>query len=234
MIRAVLTLLAALGFAAAPFFWSFDGFETNQLPIPQTDPPAQPAGWAFSIWGPIYAWLVVSALWGLWAHRQDAWWDAVRAPLIASLAIGVPWLWIATQSAVWATLAIVAMAGFAIAALLRAPRDDRSRWTLRAPVALYAGWLTAASWVSIAATLAGYGIGPDSYGWAFVAIAAAALIAWAVQSRTPEWTYGLAVGWALLGIAVKNGPALPLVTAAALAALLLIALRAAQSARRAA
>ncbi|GGL57531.1 hypothetical protein [Wenxinia marina] len=222
--QAVLTLLLAILFAAAPLVTDpFSGFRADQLPVPQVDPPVQPAGWAFSIWGVIYAWLIVSAAFGLWARRADADWQAARTPLVLSLAIGVPWLAIANASAIWATVTIFLMAAAAIAALLRAPVRDR--WLLRAPVGLYAGWLTAASFVSLASTAAGYGFG-DQLLWAYFSIALAALVAWAVQSRTAEWTYGLAVGWALLGIVVANLPALPLVAAVAGAALLLIAARA--------
>ena len=227
--KALITLALAVAFVVAPFVTSpFSGFEADQLPIPQLDPPIQPAGWAFSIWGVIYAGLVISALYGLWKRREDADWQSVRTPLMISLAVGVPWLWIANTSAIWATVTIFVMAGFAIAALLEAPARDR--WWLSAPIGLYAGWLTAASFVSLSSTAAGYGLLTDATGWAYIGIAAAAVVAFAVQSRTPEWTYGLAVAWALSAIIVKNWPGLPMVAAAGVA-LLLIAARAATRVR---
>ena len=59
---ALLTLALTASFAVAPAITEpFTGFRPDQLPIPQTDPPIQPAGWAFSIWGLIYGWLIVSA-----------------------------------------------------------------------------------------------------------------------------------------------------------------------------
>lgn len=213
----LLVLLLTLAFVTAPF-WSgqFDGFEAGQLPIPQEDPPIQPAGWAFSIWSVIYLGLLASAVFGVWRRAEDPGWDRVRVPLLASLAVGAPWLWIAQRSAEWATVLIVLMAATAIAALLRAPARDR--WLLQAPVALYAGWLTAATFVSLAALLAGYGVLTDALGWAFIGIPAALLVAVAVLVAKPQAPeYALAVGWALFGIAVKNGTALPGVTALALA-----------------
>ena len=51
------------------------------------------------------------------------------------------------------------------------------RWWLRGPIALYAGWLTAASFVSLCTTLAGYDILLNGYEWAFVGILGALAVA---------------------------------------------------------
>lgn len=204
MTRAILTLIFTATFVGSSFFSSFSGFESNQLPIPQVDPPIQPAGYAFAIWGLIYSWLIVSAVFGIWKRSTDPAWDVMRAPLIASLALGTPWLWVATQSAIGATLLIFAMAIAAIMATLRAPQDDR--WLARAPVSIYAGWLTAASFVSLGSTSAGYGIAFDAIGWAYAGISLALIVAIIVQSmakRAPA--YGLTIIWALVGIVVANG-----------------------------
>ena len=89
---------------------------------------------------------------GLWHRREADDWHRARLPLITSLGVGVPWLAIANASAIWATITIFAMAGFAIWALLSAPARDR--WWFQAPTGLYAGWLTAASFVSLGSTMA--------------------------------------------------------------------------------
>ena len=203
-LRAILTVIVTGTFVTSPLVTPpFSGFRPDQFPNPQVDPPVQPEGYAFAIWGLIYAWLVVSALFGLVARRRDPAWDHVRGPLILSLALGTPWLWIANQSAIWASVVIVLMAATAIVALLRCPQADR--WWLAAPVALYAGWLTAAASVSVAVTLSGYGILLGSEGWAVALIVTALLVALSVQSRArhaPD--YGAAVIWALIGIVVAN------------------------------
>lgn len=202
MKQAVLTLLFTASFVISPAFTTFTGFESNQLPIPQVDPPIQPAGYAFGIWGLIYAWLVVSAVFGLWKRDDDPAWNAARPYLIASLVIGTPWLYVATQSAVLATVMIIAMAITAIMAFLRTPVFDR--WLLRVPVAIYAGWLTAASFVSIGSTMAGYGVAFDSLGWAYVGISGALILALAVFAKLPSAAYLLTIVWALVGIIVAN------------------------------
>lgn len=204
MTRAILTLFFTATFVGSSFFSSFTGFESNQLPIPQIDPPIQPAGYAFAIWGLIYGWLIVSAVFGVWKRATDPAWDVMRAPLIVSLIIGTPWLWVATQSAIAATIMIFAMAISAILATLWAPRSDR--WWARKPVAIYAGWLTAASFVSLGSTMAGYGIGFDSQGWAYAGIVLAFIVTISVQLKAPyARAYGLTVVWALVGIIVANG-----------------------------
>jgi hypothetical protein len=199
-----LTALFTATFVISPAFTSFTGFAANQLPIPQIDPPIQPAGYAFSIWGVIYAWLIVSAVFGLWRRADDDGWHRARGPLIASLVIGTPWLVVATLSPILATMMIIAMAVTAIWALMRAPLLY-DRWLLQAPIALYAGWLTAASCVSLGSTMAGYGIAFDSLGWAYAGIAialGAALIVYAKRPNAPEYLF--TVIWALIGIIVAN------------------------------
>lgn len=231
---AILTLILSAAFAAAPLVTRpFMGYRPDQLPIPQTDPPVQPAGYAFSIWGLIYAWLVVSALWGLWRHGDDPGWDRARLPLIAALALGVPWLSIANSNAPWSTAVILGMMACAIAALLRTP--DRDRWWLRVPVALFAGWLTAAGFASLGIVAAGYGLLFGPVGWAVAAILLALAVAAATQWRVPGAPeYGLAVVWALVAIAVANGTdtlAVTLLAGAGALVVALLALRGAMTVR---
>ena len=199
-----LTLILTATFVVSPAFTNpFMGFTADQVPYPQIDPPVQPAGYAFAIWGLIYSWLVVSAVFGVWKRRSGAAWDHVRAPLMISLAVGTPWLAIANASAVWATITIFIMSAAAIVALIRAPKVDG--WWLQAPVGIYAGWLTAASFVSLGSTAAGYGIALGSLGWAYLAIILALGVTLAVIARKPTAPeYGITVIWALIGIIVAN------------------------------
>lgn len=214
-------LALSIAFAVAPVVTSpFTGFTADQLPIPQIDPPVQPAGWAFSIWGLIYLWLIVSAGFGVWKRADDADWHRARLPLTIALLVGVPWLAIANMSAIWATITIYLMAAGAIGAFLAAP--SRDIWLLRVPLGLFAGWLSAASFVSLATTGAGYGLVMDATGWAILSIIAATLLSLIVQLRRPRAaSYGLTVAWALFAILIANGTALPgLVAAASLVAVL--------------
>lgn len=200
---AIVTLLLAVSFAASPFFVeSFAGFDPDQFPVPQNNPPIQPAGYAFSIWGIIYGWLILGGLWGLVKAPQDGQWHDMRLPLGISLLIGTFWLAVANASPVWASVMIWAMLLSALAAMFVAPVRDRV-WAAY-PVGLYAGWLSAASCVSLGLLAAGYGY-LDQHIAALIFVALAAVIGTAVQSalgRTP--TYGLAVIWGLVAVAVAN------------------------------
>lgn len=201
-----LVLLAAILFAASPFFTDgFNGFEPGQFPVPQDDPPVQPAGYAFSIWGLIYLWLIIGAGFGLLKRSDDPDWEAMRAPLVVSLVIGAAWLPVANVSPVIATILIWVMLGTAFLSLFRV--GDTDRWFQQAPVAIYAGWLTAASSVSIGLLLGGYGLLSGTWA-AIVALSFGLVIALVAQyrlHRAPE--YGVTVIWALIGVIVANtGP----------------------------
>ncbi|MDP5307760.1 tryptophan-rich sensory protein [Paracoccus spongiarum] len=221
---AILVLLATLAFALSTVVsQNFAGYPPDLFPVPQTDPPVQPAGWAFSIWGVIYLWLLASAGFGLLRRAQDADWTPARLPLLGSLAIGAFWLEVAGRAPVWATAMILAMLLLAVLAFLRAPRRDRA-W-LELPLGLYAGWLTAASGVSAGIVAAGFGILTAQVA-AIAALMAILAVALAVQRLRPAGvTYPLGVLWALAGVigaslSPANGTLLAL---AALGCLLLAA-----------
>jgi len=200
---ALLAFILSITFAASPFFVSdFGGFDPNQFPTPQENPPVQPAGYAFAIWGLIYLWLVVGMGYGLLKRRDDPKWQPMRLALIPSLVVGTIWLPVALVSPVWAAVLIWVMLITALVALFRSPVADR--WTAALPVGLYAGWLSAASCVSLGLLAAGYGY-LSSTTAALAAVLLALVLASGVQSqlgRAPS--YGIGVIWALIAVVVQN------------------------------
>ncbi len=219
MLGAIFTLLAALAFAIGPFLVpDFQGFAPEFFPIPQLKPPLQPAGFAFGIWGVIYLWLIVGAVFGVWRRPKDRQWARMRPALGLSMVIGAAWLPIAQNDPVIACAMIWAMWAFAILALLRAPNLDRAMaaW----PVGLYAGWLSTAACVATGLNLAGFGI-LDPELTALVMMATAIAIAACIQlilKGAP--TYGFAVIWAMYGIFVANDEGNPDVAGLALLAMI--------------
>jgi hypothetical protein len=202
---ASLHLLAALGFAiAGPLLApDFRGYDPDAFPIPQGNAPVGPAGYAFSIWGVIYLWLIISAAIGLFKRHDAEDWAPMRPPLILALAIGTPWLTVATMNPVIATVMIFMMLALAIVAMTRAPVLDP--WLARAPVALFAGWLTAASFASLGYIGAGYGIVFGAVGWAYLCIAGALAVAlYGCRLRPDAPLFPLGTAWALVAIVVKN------------------------------
>ncbi|MFD1508705.1 hypothetical protein [Lacimonas salitolerans] len=221
---AILQVTGAVIFAASPLFvGGFNGFAPDQFPVPQVDVPVQPAGYAFSIWGLIYVWLIAAAGYGLFQRSDASDWAGMRLPLTASLVVGAGWIPAAQASVPVATVMIWVMWALAVWALLRAGQSDR--WWQRVPVALYAGWLTAASCVALGLVLGGYGVMSNTAA-AVLCIVLALTLALAVQRARPdEPMYAVAVIWALIGIIMANlsvGP-LPVAMLAGLGAALLAA-----------
>jgi hypothetical protein len=226
--KALLLFAAAVAFVLGPFLVpGFGGFDPELYPNPQVDPPVQPAGYAFAIWGPIYLWLLAATGFGLLRRHDNRDWDRHRAPLLVSLVIGSIWLPVAMVSPIWATILIFAMLISAAIAMARAPLAER--WLGKAPIAFYAGWLTAASFASLGLTGAGFEIAFGEVTWAQICIVLAFATALGVHwMRRDEPIYFLSVIWALIAIAVKNGAAVPVVTwlaagGAALLAIIMVA-----------
>lgn len=203
-LRALLLILVTIAFGVASFLTPpFTGFDPAQFPVQIAKPAVQPAGYAFAIWSVIYLWLIVHALYGFWARARSIDWDEVRIPLITSLAIGTVWLAVAGLFPLLATVGILFMLATALVAFLQAD-EYYDPWLLSAPLAIYAGWLSAASAVSVGVVLAGYGILSDSLS-AFVMIGVVVAVASLVQWLRPRMPlYGLTVVWALVGIVVAN------------------------------
>ena len=221
--KAILLLTAAMAFAAAPLFTpGFGGFDTSDFPVQGIDPSIQPAGYAFAIWGLIYLWLLAHAGFGLLRRAENAAWDAPRWGLFASLALGTSWLAVAMTEPVLAVVQIWVMLGASLWALARAPVTGPDRWLRVTPLALYAGWLTAASCVGLGVVLVGYGVLGDGAA-TLLMLGLAAAIGLGVQARlAPASEYAGAIIWALVGVIVANagaGPMVPLTCALAIAAL---------------
>lgn len=205
--KAWLVLIAAIAFGVAPFVTEgFAGFRPDQFPIPQDNAPVQPAGYAFAIWSVIYLGLLLHAVMGVWRHRDDPLWEDTRAPMIVSMGVGAFWIKVATLSVIWATVLIWVMCLSALWAVFLG-RKGEPKWALSLPIGLYAGWLSAASLVSLGLLGAGYGIVGDALFWGWVMVVVA--IGFGLMNQQTfrgVWSYGAAVAWALFAIAVKNFP----------------------------
>jgi|YNPBryunderm2012_1023409.scaffolds.fasta_scaffold01446_7 hypothetical protein len=236
-LRQALTVLAALAQAVLPSLPALTGWG---VPIgsranAEGPPLISPAGYAFSIWGPIFAWCLAYAVWqALPAQGSDplarraGWWFAAAMAGCA--------LWAAVFQAggpVWLTAVILALiAASAIGALARAsalplPLRRDGLWLFAAPLGLLAGWVTIAAFVNLASALSVAGLqslrNPASpLPPALVAVATAAALAVIARTR-PFPTYALAVVWALVAVLVRNGIS-PTGLTAAVAALLVAAL----------
>ena len=212
--KAIALLCVTLMFLLTPLMLpSFDGYDPEDFPVQILRPSVQPAGYAFSIWLLIYAGLLAHAVYSLVRQSENPGWDRPRLALMAAMGAGTLWVAFAEDQPGVATCVILAMLVFALAAVFRAPAAPG--FLARTPVALFAGWVTAAAGAASGVTLAGLGWLSDT-GAALAALAGVLAIALPVQwrlGRVPE--YGGAVIWALIGIMVANRGLNPAVLAAA-------------------
>lgn len=217
-------LLVAVCFAAGPFFFPFAGFEADAFPNPQVDPSIQPPGWAFAIWGPIYCGLLLTALVGATVRSDSESWQPHRLPLFLSVGIGAFWLPISNTSPIGATVLIWVMLLTAISALVRTPEHDR--WLLRIPVAFYAGWLTAASAVSLGIVGPGYGFAFSATAWKIIAVGGALFVAATVHltlGRIIEYAIPVLWGFGAIFVGAYSRD-VPVAVLAATAVLVVLAL----------
>ncbi|MBC7477041.1 MAG: hypothetical protein H7317_02965 [Pseudorhodobacter sp.] len=203
-LTSALLLLATVAFAVAPLFTpGFTGYDPGLFPVVIDRPAIQPAGYAFAIWGLIYAWLILHASVGLLRHSDDAAWARPRPALLAAVLLGSIWLAIAPNYPITATLVILLMALLAVTAFLQTTTAQR-RWLLSAPIGIFAGWLTAAAAVSSGVLIAGYGWLSNT-ATALTLIALVVVLGIAIQSRKPAMpVYGATVTWALIGVFAAN------------------------------
>jgi hypothetical protein len=196
-----------------------------------------PAGYAFSIWGPVFAgalaWVVYQALPGQReraVHRSTGW------PLVVAFA----------GNAVWELLfplvgdrvpvlpavllfAIVAAAATAWARLQAMPLTGPARLLPAAITGLLLGWVTLAAAVQVASAGVALGArahGAAAQGWAVVALAAVAALAAALVrvARVAAGPFAFAVVWGLVAVAVDGRPVVVTVAAVSAAAVVTAAL----------
>lgn len=194
----------------------------------------EPAGYAFSIWGPIYLLALGYAVWQLTARGRADPVTARIAPLAIVLYAGSSiWLSAAQFGPLWATMPIlVVMAACAVWSLLIASNtpigsegSQKERFfAVELPFGLYAGWTTCAAFVNVAEVAPAFGFdrfGLSVPGYAVSSIAVAAVISsailWTTRGSLP---FAGTVVWALVAIliaALARGHASEVVIAAGVA-----------------
>ncbi len=213
-IRAVLLVCISAIFVLTPFMLpEFHGYDPGDFPINIPDPAAQPVRVTFLIWYVIYPGLLAHALHGLASHAEDRAWDANRLMLMAAMLLGITWVILAGSLPIFASGIIVLMA---IAALIALLRTGKGSFWQQPPIALFAGWVTAAAGVAWGVTLAG--LGPlSNVASAYVMLCALLIVSICVQrylGRVPA--FAAAIVWALIGVAAGNWDIHPELVQAAL------------------
>ncbi|HEX6910171.1 MAG TPA: hypothetical protein VF142_07245 [Longimicrobium sp.] len=191
-----------------------------------------PAGYAFSIWGLIFALCIAYAVWqALPARRESPLLRRVGWLTAAAFAGSTLWqfafpagLYNVSVVLIVTTLATLALA---VGRMVnrRAPFSTAERVLVWLTCGVYLGWITVATVANVAQTLVAYGVmelGLSGEAWGMVMLGAAALIASLVTLATRNAAYPLAVAWALVAVYVaRRGP--PLVTQSATVAMVALA-----------
>lgn len=177
--------------------------------------PAEPAAYAFGIWGVIYtSCLIYGVLQLLPRYANMHSFAAIRRPTVILFIGSTVWLLFAKFGPNWMTVPVIGvMAAAALIAMLRlarweTPLPRQVKLMVGWPVAIYAGWLSVAAFVNAATVLPFWGTGTAGLGaggLAVLVVTLAAGIAAAVVVRSRgALAYALAVSWGLAGVAAAN------------------------------
>jgi hypothetical protein len=202
-------LPAALGFPSV-------SLRSGELPHPLT-----PAGYAFSIWGIIFLGVIALGVARLARGTGTAW---IGWPFAGALLLNAAWQFWVPPNGVDA-ISLLIITGILCLLLVTAASAPRTatgaeRWLAKPAVMLFAGWVSAATFVNIAAALQFHDINPAGHGLGEQAvwlIGAAAIAVGVLAWRLGHWAYSGAVIWALVAISAKNGHSGPIAISAWLA-----------------
>ena len=193
-----------------------------------------PAGWAFSIWGLIFVWCLYFAVAVLATPNRAAPVVGGGAALLAALAFFLNGVWelyvpLRDIDAISQIIiaAILAAALLALFAVMRAdPLSTAQRLTYKAPLALLAGWLTAATFVGASSVMLNEGLTPTTP--VLIALLAGVVFVGGLVIRAGAgWFYAGPIIWALAAIIAKNadGGSSTITVAAALGVVVILAIR---------
>lgn len=193
-----------------------------------------PAGWAFSIWGPLYAGSMMFALFQFMpSHRDNIRLSFLRWPAAGAFLGNA--LWAAYTQLFGLSAFSAATILWTLACLLVIHRQislwnskptPAETWLVVVPLSALAAWLTAASIVNISASLRFHGIEASDAAapliGAAVLLLGGAIAALAVARGKGNLAYAATFLWALTAIYAAGGQAAPPVGVAAILAAMLI------------
>lgn len=172
-----------------------------------------PAGYAFAIWGVIYAASLMYALASLrpsqlsaLIHDRQARW------LVLTNGLAALWVGLFTREQLaLSVLVIVMMLGACIVMFLRA-HDEQQQTILqgawRIPFGLWLGWISVATIANVSVLLVSLGwngaLSPAF--WTVLMLLVAGVLAVLVSGRFRDATFPLVITWATLAIAVARAP----------------------------
>lgn len=176
--------------------------------------PIAPGGPAFAIWTPIYAGLVLNAIWQfLPRHQNDPRQRRLGYVIAASLLLNAAWILSVQADLLWLSVPVIVLL---LAVLVRAfliTLDTRPRGLVEivlvdGTLGLYLGWVCVATAANITALLVaagftGFGLPPSSWAVVIIALAGTVGLELAVIGRG-RLAPTVALCWGLTWVAVAR------------------------------
>lgn len=179
-----------------------------------TNPLIVPAGYAFSIWGPIYLGLLVFPIFQLIKNRNDHdGWINFRQLFAANAILNGLWLVCASYDWLWLSVGVIVLmlvTLFRINKLLiriSAEGGKVNFWAERLVFSLYFAWITLATVLNVASALGFYGwdgFGLSEVNWTLVIGAVAIVITSFTALKFRDFIYPLVVVWAFVALGVRH------------------------------
>jgi hypothetical protein len=192
------------------------------------DTTLEAAGYAFSIWGLIYAGLIAYAVYqALPSTKEMPGMRMLGWPSVVAMAGCGAWLIAATYDAKWATVAIILLSAAALCVPLarRYPVQHRIEyWLVAVPLSMLAGWLTVASAINVLTVLTSIGvIEPASAPtWAAGGIVLVVVIGGGLALASKNWIYPLPIAWGLIAVSFAERLDRPMISLLALSGAVLL------------
>ncbi len=193
-----------------------------------------PAGWAFSVWGPLYAGSLAYAVFQMLpAQHRNSLLGRIGWPSAGAFLGNAMWaLYTQSYGLTWVSAAIILftllclLAIYRVFALHRGGFTRGELWLAVLPLSALAAWLTAAAIVNIAASLQYHRVtlplDAPLAAAAVVVIGGVIAAAAIANTRGNPW-YALVFLWALAAIYAAHGAQVALIGAATILAALLVA-----------
>lgn len=172
------------------------------------------AGYAFSIWGLIFALGIAFAIYqALPARRDDALLAPLRWPAAAVFALTSSWMIVFPMEWFWLALLVIwaSLAGLIVIVFRLSPPPRRlsglERVIVRSTFLIFCAWVALASFLNIAQTLLAYGIDPGvaPVVWSTVLLLlAGALLLFLHRRVDGDLAFAATAWWALVAIYVRQ------------------------------
>ncbi len=164
-----------------------------------------PAGITFSIWGAIYALLLVVMIVQYFSRNQETM-NALRWRVVLNFCLNALWI-IAWHNELVALSLLIMLALLATLVSINTQLRSRKRWILSVAFGVYLGWICLATIANTTALLVSFswsGFGMSESSWAISMILTGAVIGGIVMYRLANPFLALALVWGFYGIVLKR------------------------------